>query len=294
MSEAASIEVVVSGPSNAISSHEHPILESGNLSFPKGRYMVSFDREADGYGFQLTHRLEGAPLLTRLIQEKKAKFVCIVSSPRSAYRQIHQSFESRQAVAWDANELGEPPLFTPAVVCVCDSKIDLDSERDGVHEIWNGQRVQFTVGSRLALGNVIQLEASITHLLSLHADDAQKKGGFAIGIEAEPFGFRANLHPELHRFARYGADGAAKHNLMVHIVTACLARLQRDYSDDDADDGEGGWESHRSLKALADRLSDRGLPHWADDEFRPEEVATALHPLRIPVDDLAIESDDGE
>ncbi len=294
MSETAPIDVVVPGASNAISSREHPILESGNLSFPEGRYRVSFDREAGGYGFQLTHKLEGAALLTRLIQEKKAKFVCIVSSPRSAYRQIHQSFDSRQSVAYDANDLGEPPLFTPAVLCVCDSEIDLDSERDGVHEIWNGQRVQLRVGSRLALGNVIQLEASITHLLSLHADDMQRKGGFAIQIGEEPFGFRANLHPELHRFARYGTAGPVKDHLMIHIVTACLARLQRDYSEGAADDGEVAWESHRSLKALADHLSDRDLPHWTDDEFRPEEVATALYPLRIPVDDLAIESDDGE
>lgn len=293
MSEAAPIEVVVPGASNAISSHEHPILESGNLSFPEGRYMVSLDREAGGYGFRLTHHLQGAPLLTRLIQEKKAKYVCIVSSPRSAYRNIHQSFDPQQEVACDIGDFGEPPLFTPAVLCVCDSDIDLDSERDGVHEIWNGCRVQFNVGSRLALGNVIQLEASITHLLSLHADDAQRKGGFAIHIEEEPFGFRANLHPELHRFARYGAAGPVKDHLMIHIVTACLARLQRDYSDGAADDGEVVWESHRSLRALADHLSDRGLPHWADDDFRPEEVATALYPLSVPVDELAVESDGG-
>ena len=34
------IEAVAPGTSNAIRSHDHPMLESGNLSFPEGRYVL--------------------------------------------------------------------------------------------------------------------------------------------------------------------------------------------------------------------------------------------------------------
>ena len=66
---------------------------------------------------------------------------------------------------------------------------------------------------------------------------------------------------------------------MTHIVTACLARLQRD---DTEDDGGSGWRSHRNLVALADYLQHRGLDHWSDEGFRPESVATAMYPLKLP------------
>ena len=36
MSKLHTVEVAAPEPSNAIRSHDHPMLESGNLSFPKG------------------------------------------------------------------------------------------------------------------------------------------------------------------------------------------------------------------------------------------------------------------
>lgn len=283
MSERRDIEVVLHGASNSISSHHHPILESGNLAFPQGRYFVSLERDEGGERFSLAHRLEGTPLLTRLIADRKAQFACTVSSPRSAYRKIHLSSAPRHDVDCDAADLGEPPLFTPSVLCVCDTEIVLDSDRDGVHEIWHGQRVELKVGSRIAVGNVIQLVASITHLLSLHADDTLPEGAFAIEIESEPFGFRANLHPRLHTFLRY-RSGLIRDHLMIHIVTACLARLQKDYSGGDGDDEDADGESHSQLKGLSDLLESKGIPHWADEEFRPEKAATILYPIVVPTD----------
>ena len=66
---------------------------------------------------------------------------------------------------------------------------------------------------------------------------------------------------------------------MSHVVTACLALLQRQFSDDDDD---SGWKSHRNLVAFADHLEINGLGHWTDDDFQPEKVATALYRLVLP------------
>ncbi|MYH47494.1 MAG: hypothetical protein F4008_01055 [Gammaproteobacteria bacterium] len=293
MPELSRMEVVIHGASNSIGLHPHPVLESGSIAFPSGKYFVAFNRNGSTTDYQLTHQLEGVPLLTRLIEEGKARYACIVSSPRSAYREVHLSSMPCQTISCNADNLGEPPLFTPAVLCVESSEFILQSDRDGVHEIWDEQQVTLRAGTRLAVGNVIQLKASITQLLSLHVDKDMEKGGFNVDIQTEPFGFRANLHPDLHRFLRFGKSEIHYH-LMIHIVTACLARLQKDYSEseetDDISDDGAGWESHRSLKALAELLEAKDLPHWTDESFRPEFVATSLYPLPVPPLDVEDET----
>lgn len=275
------IEAVALGTSNAIRSHDHPILESGNLSFPEGRYLLDIQPGEHRSSWEITHRIEGASLISMLLEEQKAWYSCIVSSPISSYRETHISRNSRHEVRWNADDLGEAPLFTPAILCSEAQVLTLSAGRDGVHPIWDNQEVILQKGSRLALGSVIQIESSILHLLSLHEDTRLGEGQFDVDCETEPFRFRVNLHPGLHRFLRYpGSD--LRHNLMTHIVTACLARLQRDYADDD---GDSGWRSHRNLIAFSDYLDHKGLDHWGDDSFNPEKVATALYPIRLSEND---------
>ena len=283
MPETRNVEVVLRGASNSVGSHGHPILETGNQAFPDGTYSITLQQDSDSASIHISHRLEGTPLLSRLIEDQKAQFACIVSSPRSAYREIHLSSEPTHKVDCDASNLGEPPLLTPAVLCVRNTKLVLDSERDGVHPIWDGRHIDLQVGSRIAVGNVIQFVASITHLLSLHADENMHAGGFGIEIESEPFGFRANLHPDLHGFLRY-RTGPIRDHLMIHIVTACLARLQQDYSDGNGEDDDSEYGFPSQLEALADLLESKGLPHWNDEAFRPEKAATILYPIHIPAD----------
>jgi len=288
MPQPHSIEAVGPAPSNAVRSHEHPMLEVGNLSFPDGRYLLEFQRDGDDSSYKIRHRIEGAPLITRLLNAGQARFVCIVSSPISSYRETHVSKVEQQEVQWERDELGQPPMFTPMIVCWKAQKITLRAKRDGVHAIWNQQRVILQRGSRLALGRVIHLESSIEHLLSLHKDEQLKDGQFAVEIETEPFRFRANVSPDLHLFLRHPRD-ENHNNIMTHIVTACLARLQHEYENPDE------WRSFPSLVALADYLESNRQEHWNDREFRPEKVATALYPHVLPKGaSTDAEEDEGE
>ena len=265
--------------SNAIRSHTHPILEEGNLSFPSGTYAVAFEDGPDRSSFHLEHQIEGAPLIARLLDEGKAKYVCTVSSPISSYRATHISREPKHEIRWDREELGEPPLFTPMIVSTADHSLELDQARDGVHAIWDGQPIQLLKGSRLALGPVIQLRSSILSLLSFRRNPDLKPGSFCVSAETEPFRFLVELSPDLHQFLRYSNKDPNRHNIITHIVTACLALLQRDFNKDDDDEG---WKSHRNLQAFADFLKDKDQPHWGDEEFRPEQVATELYPHVLP------------
>lgn len=283
MSEPYMVEAVASAPSNAIRSHDHPMLESGNLSFPEGRYLLDFRPGEDRSSYVVTHRIEGAPLIDRLLECGQAQYACIVSSPISSYRRTHVSSDARHRVGWDGDDLGEPPLFTPMILCSEPRTITLDAKRDGVHRIWDNQRIDLEKGSRLALGSVIQLESSILQLLSLHEDEHLQEGQFFVDINEEPFRFRVRLSSRLHKFLRFPKDPVRNH-IMTHIVTACLARLQRDYT---SDDGESGWQSFRNLRAFADYLDHKGIEHWSDPDFRPEKVATALYPHVLPNEGLA-------
>ena len=267
--------------SNGVRSLGFPVLEAGNISFPNGRYAIEFVPGADRASFVLKHRLEGAPLISRLLAEDKARYVCTVSSPISSYRRTHLSSSPSQPIQWDIEDLGEPPLFTPMIVSVASSEFLLDKTQDGVHDVWHDQRVILAKGSRLALGQVVQLRSSILHLLSFHANEELKDGTFFVDAETEQgFQFRVNLSTSLHAFLQYPSKGHTRKNIMTHIVTACLALLQRDFKEDSEE--EGGWESHRNLKAFAEFLKSQKLHHWADPEFHPEQVATTLYPHTLP------------
>ena len=116
MSELYTIEAVAPGPSNAVRSHDHPMLESGNLSFPEGRYLLDFLPGEDRSSYVIEHRIEGAALIERLLGSGQARYACIVSSPISSYRRTHLSSEPRHEVGWNSNDLGESPLFTPMIL----------------------------------------------------------------------------------------------------------------------------------------------------------------------------------
>ena len=270
--------------SNAIRAHSYPVLEAGNLSYPDGRYIVDFSPGSDRSSFTLKHQIEGAPLIVRLLKQEQAKYVCTVSSPISAYRRTHVSDKVTHEIRWDMEDLGEPPLFTPMILCTTSRKLDLSQDRDGVHRLWHGARISLQQGSRLALGHVIQLRSSIFNLLSFSKREDLKDGTFFVDADTEPFQFRVNLSSELHKFLKFAGTGPTREHIITHIVTACFALLQRDFADDSEE--EGGWQTHRNLLALAEFLENRGLPHWSDSEnFRPEKIATALYPLILPHED---------
>ena len=211
-----SVEAVAPGPSNAVRAHDHPILETGNLSFPEGRYVLEFNAGDDRSSYTITHRIIGAGLITRLLDSQQARYACIVSSPISSYRATHVSDDARHEVRWDADELGEPPMFTPVIVCSETLEITLDARRDGVHRIWDNQKISLQKGSRLALGSVIQLESSILHLLSLHEDTSLKDGQFVVEPESEPFRFRVNVGTKLHQFPALPRRRAPKQHHDAH------------------------------------------------------------------------------
>ena len=269
------IVTTASALSNGIPSRAFPVLEPGNISFPDGVYRVGFEPGNDRCSFVVRHSIDGAPLISRLLEDGRARYVCIISSPVSSFRKTFLSSTASHQVQWDVDDLGEPPLFTPMIVAMTDQDLALTQDRDGVHEIWDGATVRVPAGGRLAIGDVVELRASLFHLLSFRSDDTLAPGTFRVDTQSEPFQFVVKLSPDLHRFLQNKEQGTQREHIITHIVTACMAGLQRDYA---KNDDEGGWQSYRPLVALAQYLQDQKVGHWADDDFHPELAATTLYP----------------
>ena len=261
----------------AVRGHAIPVLESGNTSFPNGRYVVGFKPGADASSFTVRHRIEGAPLLNEVIAEGLVQFVCTVASPISSYRVSHASDSSTQVIEWKSDDLGEPPMFTPMVVVTVPFERTLDQERDGVHELWHGRTVGFENGMRLALSDVVLMRSSVLNMLLFEREPALSDGQFRVEAEErEGFRFRVRLAPDLHSFLKYDSEDPRHGQIVTHIVSACFGVLKTDFASDE--DEEGGWRSYRGLLAIAEMLNEYDLPHWSDDEFSPELAATTLYP----------------
>ena len=267
---------------SAVRGHTFPALESGNLSFPDGRYVVRFDARSDGCSFNVRHRIEGAPLIDEAIANGFAQFVCTVASPVSSYRVSHVSESSTQVVTWNNGDLGEPPMFTPMVVVTGQFARTLDQARHGVHPLWHGRQVTFEAGMRLALSDVVLMRSSVLNMLVFHRDPTLGNGEFQVEADTrEGFRFRVELAPDLHAFLKYDSGDPRRGHIVTHILSACLGLLKSEYADDDGDE-DGGWRSFRGLQAIADRLKALDLPHWSEGkDFAPELAASRLLPHRV-------------
>ncbi len=265
----------------AIRAFQWPVLEAGNRAFMDGVYTVEVEHRERGRSFTLSHRVAGAPLLQRWVQDGKVRFVCAAAAPVSAYRTLHASSDSSHVVEWHPDDLGSPPVFTPTIVAAAEMRYTINAYHDGLNPLWDGREVELPRGARLAIGPSFAFQSGLQGLLVFRDDEQMGAGQFRVEPSNEG-GFQFNVHlaTDLYRFLVSHRHEAAGWNVMTGIVSAAFARLQKDYA---GDDGEVGWKSHPNLIMLAEDLERRGLPMWTDEAFQPEVAATTLYPLRAVV-----------
>ncbi len=276
---------------NAILARNYPAIEEGNDAFPNGNYQVQHSQvqhrfSSDKSRFLLTHSVTGARLVERLIAQKHARYACSLAAPRSAYRELQCSQDPTQEIAWNNTNFGEPPYFTPVIVCIREIFCTLDSEKDDVHPDWNGLEVIFPKGAWLAQGPVFNLGASgLQGLISIWSDESLKQGQFYTeAVDGDTFRFVVHCGPALYTFLQdKGHYSDKRKDIMTHVVTSCFSALQRKYKDSDGD-SEEGWCSYKALESLANDLETKGCTNcnWEDPDFRPEEAATLLYPHDVP------------
>ena len=259
-----------------------PVLEAGNDSFPEGEYTVTCENKETGQSFALRHEVQGAPLIERWLAEGKVEYVCTVAAPSSMYRKLYKSGAPEQVIAWLQHDLNEFPMFTPMLIAREGIQHIAIAESDGLNPLWNGRALSLPRGARLAVGPTFRFKSGLEGMLEFVEDKNLPDGQFKVTDSSEDgFKFKVHLATNLHHHLkiRRRNDWAGK-NIMVHIVSVALSLLQKDYTDDNEEDG--GWRSFPNLKGLADLLQERGIPHWAEEGFQPEYVATQLHHHELP------------
>ncbi len=259
-----------------------PVLEAGNNSFPNGVYKVACHDKEAGKSFELRHELRGATLIEQWAEQGKLDFVCTVAAPRSMYRTIHKSDAPEQLIAWQQQDLGEYPMFTPMIVAKENIQHTTDAVSDGLSRIWNGRELLVPKGGRVVVGHTFKFKSGISGLLDFNLDKDLALGQFRVQPSNEDgFKFKVHLAENLYQHLRHHREEIVGRNIMVHVVSVALSILQRDYSTDDEDEGEG-WQSHRNLIGLADQIEQKGFHHWSDEKFQASLVATGLYPHIIP------------
>ena len=258
-----------------------PVLEAGNGSFPHGIYSIVCEDKEPGQSFLLRHKIQGALLIEKWMDQDKLCFVCAIAAPRSMYRVLHKCFLPEHLIKWTQEDLGEFPMFTPMVVTRDDIDHIADSNSDGLDKIWDNKRLRLPRGARVAVGQTFMFKSGIEGLLDFIKDPDLQDGQFWVGESAEDgFKFKVHLAPDLHNYLHYPRDEAARRNIMVHVVTAALSFLQKNYGKDQEEE----WRSFRNLVGLADHLQQNSLDLWTEDDFRPERASTVLYPHELPTE----------
>ena len=261
-----------------------PVLEPGNDSFPNGIYTVTCDVRHAGKSFQLRHEVQGAALIEDWGQQGMLDFVCTVASPRSMYRTLHKSCTPEQLIDWQQQDLGEYPMFTPMIVANQPIEHVAAASADSLNQIWDGRELILPKGARIAVGPTFKFKSGITGILDFSLDESLANGQFRVQPSTvDGFKFKVHLASDLYQFLRHRRNEPSGRNVMVHVISAALGVLQRKYSGDDEAEGEG-WRSYRNLLGLSDLLERYGLPHWSDEDFQPELIATGLYPHVVPTE----------
>lgn len=282
------ISTRASDPGSSSRAFPWPVLEAGNDSFPNGIYTVTCNDKETGKSFELRHELSGSTLIEKWLKQGKLTFVCTVAAPRSMYRVLHKSDSPEQLITWQQQDLGEYPMFTPMIVAKENIQHTVDIGSDGLNRIWDGRKLLIPRGARVAVGHTFKFKSGISGILDFNPDETLTPGRFRIQASHEDgFKFKVYLAADLYQHLRHHRDETAGKNIMVHVVSAALSILQREYSLDDEEEGEG-WQSHRNLLGLADLLEQNGLGHWSDDDFQSELVATGLYPHTIPTEGIQL------
>ncbi len=264
----------------------YPVLEDGNLSYPKGGYAIDAKPQDDGTSVIIHHAIQGAPFLDRMIQQGQGKYGCLVSVPLTGYRELHLSDEAYQQVSWDISVVGEPPMLRPLVLAVSEISCRLEPE-DGVAEAWQGLNVSFPRGARLALGRYLRPSSSLHQLLDVRKKEDLQAGGLKVeACSEEGFYFQVSVASDLFLFLQNaGEHKNHRDSLLTHVTSRCFEIL-KEYPRDHGEDEEGAtwWEKYPNLSALAEELKSKNLPVWDADGFLADEVATRLYPHRPPLE----------
>ena len=266
----------------------YPVLAKNSLDYlPQHKYETAQNRtenQRESF-FTIRHKISDGNLVARLVSEGRAAFACTLTSAHSIYREVFvecglKEIDHTQKLAWNEGKVRFPLLFQPAVVALEEiNNYPLTSFKDGVHDIWNSNKVSFPKGAFLAVAPFWQSQSTLQSILRIRKAEPEDlpKGCYEVTeVEEEGFYFEVTAHPELFD-ALHNCGDAYNHVNSIYAAAFAegLGILSRRFRE------EKKWVDHHNLKGLRKMLRDKGVGMWEDENFSPNKAVAAFHPHEI-------------
>ena len=238
------------------------LLEDGSrLDWTDAAYRLDM-RIGDGRA-RVTHQIDRAPALERLIEERRAKWVVELRSPRTLLSRIETSVGRTMDVRWDTGEVGALVYLIPGLIATRDLQLD----GQGLDEIWGGMALDMPAGWWLARGRVRRASTLREALLTFQEDKSLPDGGMKVVADVSPerlqfvVSVASDIRPAVERDRSMQVAG---------LIGACA--LFPDTIDEDIETEHGAL-----VGEIRNRLEDAGVADWEDRKsYDPARVATVI------------------
>ena len=251
-----------------------PVLseDASRLDWTLARYAVKVDVKG-GRAF-VTHQLDEAPELDRLLEEGAAEWVTELRCPRTLLSRPERSRGSEQVIDLGAEDVVGDAFLVPGLVAVRNLKLQV-SGLDPL--VWPPDtNVSVPVGWWLVRGDPQTTTPLTASFVRFRRDPDGRLAPGQMSVEEDSDGgkpfFRVTLAQDLYQKRRTDRDIQ-----IAGLIGAC-GMLPRSSLG-----SEGENASHPVALQLRARLEDAGIHDWASDYFDPAHAATVLEAFQESV-----------
>lgn len=259
-----------------------PVLSPDCMDYAAGaKYSADLSYKRDT-GVALFHKVTSPTLVAELVSQGRAKFACYVSLPQSMLRKllVHKegdSTEAKQVIApcdFHSAETLERSFFRPIVIAT-DCFNEATSPHYGLDgDCWSEGGVKIPRYGIIAFDYWKRIKNSSSSLLKIMPSDNLSGGRMKVEVSTDKgFEFLAYVSKEMSSTMRSGSsDKNHVRSILTHALSRGFEILASEY------DKEESWSKYHNLSFLADQFHAKGIPHWSEENFKPENAATIMHP----------------
>lgn len=218
---------------------------------------------------RITHRLEHAPALERLVAEGGAKWAVELRCPKTLLACTETAGTPEMEVRWDAGDVDDLVYLIPGLLATRD--VSLDTE--GLNELWSDATLDVPRGWWLARGRERLSSTLREALLSFQVDTQLPPGGMRVSSDS--------TSGRLRFFVYVASDirEAVEHdrNMQMAGLVGVCSLFPKELGGDDAEEEHGTL-----MNELRGRLHDAGVPAWDEEGYDAARAATVIERFLPP------------
>lgn len=262
-----------------------PVLSPDCMDYVAGaEYSATLSYRKDA-GIVLFHKVTDNTLVSELVSQQMAKFACYVSRPQSMFRKLFvhddgKGLEERQTIAPPDPHFAEAlegSLFRPVVIATEPFNKTTSPHYGLDRDCWDSGDVVIPRGGIIAFDHWKRLKNSSSSIFQIKPLDSLSGGKMTVEVSAENgFEFLTYVSREMYGAIRSASsDKDHVNSILTHALSRGFEMLAQN---EEYKENRG---NHLNLSLLEMVFRAKGIPHWSEDNFKPEKAATSLHPHRM-------------